>query len=257
MKITHISSRDNALLARLRKLARRPTGYRQDGQALLEGKNLCEAWAGHGAGPAQHALVSEPAWRSGELAQLANTALAIAVVAEAAMADLGMLATPVPIAFVIDLPATPEIAAAMPTVVLDRVQDPGNVGSILRSASAFGFSQIIAIRGTAALWSGKVLRAGMGAHFGLRLVEGAEAVDLERLAIPLLTTSSHASAALPDLALEWPCAWVFGNEGEGVATALLDRCQAQARIPQPGGGESLNVAAAAAVCLYESMRRLS
>jgi TrmH family RNA methyltransferase len=260
-KITRITSRDNALLVRLRKLAKRPAGYRKDGEVLLEGEHLCEAWAGRGPAPAQQALVTEAAWEAGTFAALANAAGAIAIVSEAAMAEIGTLDTPAPIAFLVDLPERPTIGAGMASVVLDRIQDAGNVGSILRSAAAFGFGQVIALRGTAALWSPKVLRAGMGAHVGLRLIEGADlsaldALDaLDALAVPLLATSSHATHALQSFALPWPCAWIFGNEGQGVDPALLERCSAQLRIPQPGGEESLNVAAAAAVCLYESMRR--
>jgi len=254
-KITYITSRDNALLARLRKLSRHPGGYRKDGQVLLEGEHLCEAWARRAAVPAQHALVTEAAWESGRFAALANSAQAIAIVAETAMADVGTLGTPAPLAFVVDLPEPPAIEPGMASVVLDRIQDAGNVGSILRSASAFGFAQVIAISGTASLWSPKVLRAGMGSHVGLRLIEGADAAALAALAVPWLATSSHASHALHELAMPWPCAWIFGNEGEGVAPSLLSGCHAQVRIPQPGGEESLNVAAAAAVCLYESMRR--
>jgi TrmH family RNA methyltransferase len=135
------------------------------------------------------------------------------------------------------------------------VQDPGNVGSILRTAAAFGVPQVLALKGTVALWSPKVLRAGMGAHFGLRLIEGLEADALQALRVPLVATSSHAGELLPAARLPQPCAWVMGHEGQGVAEALLVRCALQVRIPQPGGEESLNVAAAAAVCLYESARR--
>ena len=133
----------------------------------------------------------------------------------------------------------------------------GNVGSILRSASAFGVRQVLALKGTVALWSPKVLRAGMGAHFALALIEGLEADALDALRVPLLATSSHGGTPLPDAALPRPCAWVLGHEGQGVAPALLARSALQLCIPQPGGEESLNVAAAAAVCLYESARRRS
>ena len=95
----------------------------------------------------------------------------------------------------------------------------------------------------------------MGAHFGLRLAEGLDEEALGALAVPLVATSSHAGDELPRAALTWPCAWVLGHEGQGVADELLARCALQLRIPQPGGEESLNVAAAAAVCLYESARR--
>ena len=139
--------------------------------------------------------------------------------------------------------------------MLDRVQDPGNVGAILRSAAAFGFTQVLALEGSAALWSPKVLRAGMGAHFGLRLVEGADAGALDELELPAIATSSHAARALHEAALPWPCAWVLGHEGQGVSAELERRCSLTLRIAQPGGEESLNVAAAAAVCLYESARQ--
>jgi tRNA(Leu) C34 or U34 (ribose-2'-O)-methylase TrmL len=128
------------------------------------------------------------------------------------------------------------------------VQDPGNVGSVLRSAAAFGCTQVLALKGTAALWSPKVLRAGMGAHFGLRLLEGLDEADLAALAVPLLATDPHAGPALHELRLPRPCAWVLGHEGQGVSTSLLAACRLHVRIPQPGGEESLNVAAAAAVC---------
>ena len=140
-------------------------------------------------------------------------------------------------------------------MVLDRLQDAGNVGSILRSAAAFGITQVLALVGTAALWSPKVLRAGQGAHFGLQLCEGLSVHDLDALQLPLVAASVHAGDELPQAALPAPCAWVFGHEGQGVAADLLARCTHTVRIPQPGGQESLNVAAAAAVCLYESLRR--
>jgi RNA methyltransferase, TrmH family len=142
----------------------------------------------------------------------------------------------------------------MPSLVLDRVQDAGNVGSILRSAAALGFTQVLALEGSAALWSPKVLRAGMGAHFALELAEGLAADDLDRLGLPLLAGSSHAEVALDDAVLPFPCAWVFGHEGQGVALQVLTRCAHVVRIPQPGGEESLNVAAAAAICLYATRR---
>jgi TrmH family RNA methyltransferase len=118
-----------------------------------------------------------------------------------------------------------------------------------------GIAQVVALKGTAALWSPKVLRAAMGAHFGLRLVEAAMAADLDALALPLVATSSHATRLLHEARLPVPCAWVMGHEGRGVDQALLSRCTLTVRIPQPGGEESLNVASAAAICFYESTRQ--
>jgi TrmH family RNA methyltransferase len=114
---------------------------------------------------------------------------------------------------------------------------------------------VLALKGTAALWSPKVLRAGQGAHFGLRLVEGLAAADLAQLAVPMVATSSHTEQVLHRVALPSPCAWVMGHEGQGVSAELMARCALTVGIPQPGGEESLNVAAAAAICLYESERQ--
>jgi TrmH family RNA methyltransferase len=95
----------------------------------------------------------------------------------------------------------------------------------------------------------------MGAHFGLHLVEGLAPADLQDLAVPLIATSSHADKQLHQLRLPSPCAWVMGHEGQGVQDELLSRCTLTVGIPQPGGEESLNVGAAAAICLYESARQ--
>jgi TrmH family RNA methyltransferase len=157
---------------------------------------------------------------------------------------------------VFELPAATVFQPMAASVVLDRVQDAGNVGSILRSASAFGFTQIIALKGTAALWSPKVLRAGMGAHWGLQLIEGVELAQVSQLAVPIIVTSSHQGEYLHQAqrgkALPMPCAWVLGHEGQGVGNELEAMASLHVRIAQPGGEESLNVAAAAAICLHAS-----
>jgi TrmH family RNA methyltransferase len=158
---------------------------------------------------------------------------------------------------VFGLPAARAIAPDSPTVVLDRVQDAGNVGSILRSASAFGFRQVLAIKGTAALWSPKVVRAGMGAHFALALHEQLEEAHVAQLRVPLLATSSHQGEFVHTRAWPWPCAWIMGHEGQGVSASLMARAEGFARIAQPGGEESLNVAAAAAICLHASATQVA
>ncbi len=249
-----ITSRDNPLLLRLRRLAQDGGAYRRAGQVWIEGEHLCAALRARGGGALQ-ALISEAAWDDPALRDLAGWAERVSIVPPALFAGISGLESPAGLGFVMALPPAPAIDASAASVVLDRVQDAGNVGSILRSAAAFGARQVLAIKGTAALWSPKVLRAGMGAHFGLRLVEGLEEAALDVLTLPLVATSPHADTALPQAALPRPCAWVLGHEGQGVSATLLARCALQLRIPQPGGEESLNVAAAAAVCLYESARR--
>ncbi len=249
-----ISSRDNPLLLRLRKLVRAPSAYRKLGAVWIEGEHLCAALRSCGRKAAQ-ALVSQSAWQQPALAELARWAAQVILVPDALFASISGLGSPAGIGFVVDAPAMPAVKAGVASVVLDRVQDAGNVGSILRSAAAMGFMQVLALEGSAALWSPKVLRAGMGAHFALDLVEGLAAADLDALGLPLLAGSSHAELTLDAVALPFPCAWVFGHEGQGIAPTLQARCTQTLRIAQPGGQESLNVAAAAAICMYASSRR--
>ncbi|MBY0468288.1 MAG: RNA methyltransferase [Burkholderiaceae bacterium] len=251
--VKSISSRDNPLLVRLRKLGRDPMAYRKQSELWIEGDHLCRAFLQRGGVPLQ-ALISDEAW-SGPWRDLALAAPAVSVLSADLMAGISSLESPAPIGFVIPWSGNAALQPDAPTVVLDRLQDAGNVGTVLRSASAFGFAQVVALKGTAGLWSPKVLRAGMGAHFGLSLVEGIEATALDALSVPLLATSSHAAQSIDQVALPWPCAWVLGHEGEGVSALLQARCIQALRIPQPGGEESLNVGAAAAVCLYESARQ--
>ena len=141
-------------------------------------------------------------------------------------------------------------------LAIETANDAGNVGAILRSASAFGFQQVIALKGTAALWSPKALRAGMGAHWGLQLIEGEALNLLEELTVPIMVTSSHRGSFLHTLLrsqqLPMPCCWALGHEGQGVSEELEALAQHHVRIAQPGGEESLNVASAAAICLHAS-----
>lgn len=253
--VTQIESRRNPLVAKLRKLSADGAAYRQLGVVLLEGEHLCTEWLERSNTPARQTIVSAAGWEQPQVRQLAEAAgVEIAIVATATMAAVSSLDSPPPIAFLVPTPEAAGPWPDAPTVVFDRLQDPGNVGSVLRSAATFGFAQAIALAGTAALWAPKVLRAAMGAHFRLRIVEGADLGVLTTLAVPLLATSPHATDRLDSFALPWPCAWVFGHEGQGVDQTLVARCTAMLAIPQPGGGESLNVAAAAAVCFYESAR---
>ncbi len=247
----HISSRDNALVKELKRLACDNAAYRRLGRVWLEGDHLCRAALTRGVQPAL-AVFSERLWPQAP-DEWRRAAPRNVVLADALFADISSLESPAAMGFVLDLPAAPELLPDVPSVVLDRVQDAGNVGSILRSAGAFGFRQVIAFKGAAALWSPKVLRAGMGAHFGLRLIESADDTLLDQLTVPLVVTSSHQGQDIHRSRVPMPCAWVMGHEGQGVSPALAARAALAVRIPQPGGEESLNVAAAAAICLYASI----
>lgn len=247
---TPITSRDNPLLKRLRVLAQDSTAYRKQRQVWLEGDHLCRALLARGQRPAT-AVFTETCWTRAPH-DLRDAADHIVTVPDALMAGISGLESPAGVGFVWDLPADGGLDTGAASVVLDRLQDAGNVGSILRSAAAFGFGQVLALKGTAALWSPKVVRAGMGAHFGLNLVEGLAVDDLAGLGVPLIVTSSHQGDWLHRETLPWPCAWVLGHEGQGVSQALEAKAARAVRIAQPGGEESLNVAAAAAICLHAS-----
>ena len=247
-----VHSRDNPLLKELRKLAQDNTAYRKAGRFWVEGDHLCRAALHRGLLPAV-AVYAESFWAvtRGAITEVPGKKV---VLADALFKDISALESPASVGFVLDLPQDTVLDPHAATVILDRVQDAGNVGSILRSAGAFGFRQVLALKGTAALWSPKVLRAGMGAHFGLRLIEGLSLDDVQALSVPLVVTSSHQGTLIHELQLPHPCAWVMGHEGQGVGPELMARARFFARIGQPGGEESLNVAAAAAICLHASSR---
>lgn len=252
--LLHVSSRDNPLIKDIRRLVAEPTAYRRLGRFWMEGDHLCRAAVQKGLMP-QIAIFSESFWGLGHV-EWASFATKNVVIPDALYTDMSGLGSASGLGFLFDFPAEQEIQTDRATVVLDRVQDAGNVGSVLRSAAAFGFSQVIALKGSAALYSPKVLRAGMGAHFSLKLIESVEPASLGRLNMPLVVTSSHDGEFLHDLAsvgrLPSPCAWVMGHEGQGIDPALIAKAGLCVRIAQPGGEESLNVAAAAAICLHAS-----
>ena len=245
-----ITSASNSLIKELRKLGLDSTAYRKQGRVWLEGDHLCRAALVRGCKPAI-GLFSESFWPLADV-NSAQAAIKNIVLPDALFAQISGLESPAGMGFVMDLPPAPSLNGSAASVILDRVQDAGNVGSILRSAAAFGFGQVIALKGTAALWSPKVLRAGMGAHFGLQLMEGVAAEELAALAVPMVVTSSHQGDVLGRVKLPMPCAWVLGHEGQGISEYLMAQAAVKVRIAQPGGEESLNVAAAAAICLHFS-----
>lgn len=251
MKIITITSRDNGFIKDLKRLAREASAYRRLGYVWLEGDHLCRAALTRGL-RADTAVFSDSYW-SETSKEWAQTASKVVILPDALFAEISALESPAKMGFILPWQgAATQLQPGVATLVLDRVQDAGNVGAMLRSASAFGFAQVLALKGTAALWSQKVLRAGMGAHFGLHLVESASAADIAQLNVPLLATSSHQGAFIHQADLPWPCAWAMGHEGQGVGPEVASQAQQWVRIAQPGGEESLNVAAAAAICLHAS-----
>ena len=249
-----ITSKDNPRLKTIRRLNQDSQAYRKLGLVWIEGDHLCRAALARFIQP-ELAIFSESIWQASQF-EWAQCAAEVWVVPDDLFASLSALESPANMGFLISLPHAPAVDPLAPTVILDRLQDAGNVGAILRCASAFGFQQVLAIKGTAGLWSPKVLRAGMGAHFGLNLMDMAGLEDIQKLKVPLLGTDVHEGLFLHQLVqqkkLPHLCAWVLGHEGQGVSSELMAFVDQKVRIAQPGGEESLNVATAAAICLHAS-----
>lgn len=255
-----ISSRDNPLYKELKHLATSSQARRKAGRTLLDGVHLCEAYLQH-VGLPQQCIVGESAVRHVEvkplIARLETQKTECIVLPDALFHALSQIEHGIDLLFVIDIPRIEALQALNESaVLLDRVQDPGNLGSILRSAAAAGIKQVFCSAGTALCWSPKVLRAGMGAHFLLKIVENADLAALIRSSeVPVLATSSHVQECLYDIDLTQPVAWLFGHEGQGVAEELLALATHRIMIPQAGAMESLNVAACAAICFFEQVRQ--
>ena len=249
-----ITSKDNPRLKTIRRLNQDSQAYRKLGLVWIEGDHLCRAALARSIQP-ELAIFSESIWQASQF-EWGQCASEVWVVPDDLFASLSALESPAKMGFLMALPHAPTIDPSASTVILDRLQDAGNVGAILRCASAFGFQQVLAIKGTAGLWSPKVLRAGMGAHFGLNLLDMASLEDIQKLKVPLLGTDVHEGPFLHQLVqqkkLPHHCAWVLGHEGQGVSSELMGLVDQKVRIAQPGGEESLNVATAAAICLHAS-----
>jgi TrmH family RNA methyltransferase len=148
------------------------------------------------------------------------------------------------------------LGQAASCVFLDAIQDAGNVGAILRSAAAFGVRHAVLGKGCADAWSPKVLRAGMGAHFSMALVQSADlAQAIAAFGGKVACTVPRDGISIEQADLSGRVGWIFGAEGQGVSKTLAARVTLKVSIPMPGGAESLNVAAAAAICFYEWARR--
>lgn len=260
MAIRTISSRENAQYKSLRQLASSAQARKKSGQTILDGIHLCDAWLQHRGAP-HTCVVSESAQAHIEVAAIVDACQAlgapVVLMSDALFAPLSQVENGIGLLFVIDTPVTSaSTTLKSAAVLLDGVQDPGNLGSILRTAAAAGISQVYCGTGTVLAWSPKVLRAGMGAHFALDIAENIDLHALIRASdVPILATSSHAPVSLYDMDLRIPCAWLFGNEGRGVSEALLTLCTQRLSIPQSSAIESLNVAASAAICLFEQVRQ--
>jgi RNA methyltransferase, TrmH family len=251
-----IASRDNPLFKALKKLASDASSRRAGGLVLLEGAHLAAAYL-HAGGVPRQIVVSEGALARAEIVALCERLgdVGVTVFDDALFAAVSQLPSAAGILLTIERPTpSPPVGLERSAVLLDRVQDPGNVGSILRTAAAAGLSDVFLSPGCAQAWSQKVLRAAMGAHFALDVHEDCDLAVLAFDRVTCIATSPHATDTIHSVDLSGNVAWLFGHEGQGIDGALLARATT-VRIPQSGAIESLNVAAAAAICLFEQVRQ--
>jgi TrmH family RNA methyltransferase len=277
--VKFITSRDNAFFKRLIKLAGATKERKARGLTLLDGVHLISAYH-HALGPPESLIVSQSGDADPEIKQLlaeqgARTDVEVVMLPDSLFREISPVKTPTGIMALvpISLPALPlpasvstSVPATIPLqtdeagepfwVLLEAIQDPGNLGSILRSAAAAGASDVYLSECCADAWSPKTLRAAMGAHFLLRIHEQSELAGVARaFGGRVIATTLKAETSLYRTSLRGPVAFVFGNEGMGLSDALLQASAEQISIPMPGGTESLNAAAAAAICFFEKVRQ--
>jgi len=251
-----ITSRDNTLYKELKHLATSSQARRKSASTLLDGVHLCQAYLENFGQPVW-CVVNEASQQHPEVAQLFRQSAQRLVLSDSLYQSLSQVEHGVGIFFVIQIPAPvlPDQVSGT-TVMLENLQDPGNLGSLLRSAAAAGIKKVFCSSETVSAWSPKVMRAGMGAHFLLEIHENA---DLPALllhsSLPVLATSSHASKTIYDCELSKGAVWLFGHEGQGISDQLMQCATVQVKIPHLGNIESLNVAACAAICFFEQVRQ--
>ncbi|HEU0230432.1 MAG TPA: RNA methyltransferase [Burkholderiaceae bacterium] len=250
-----ISSRENPAYKRVLRISE----GKERGWAVIEGIHLCRAWLDHVDQPDVALFDEDGLGPDGEQAELASRldAHRCLMCESRSWRAVSGVEHGQGVLFVVRVPR-PDVPPIIDRncIWLDRVQDPGNLGTLLRTAAAAGIRQAYLSEGCAHAWSQKVLRSAQGAHFVMAVYERQELQALRaRLRIPLVVTSLRDARSIDDVVLPADCAWLFGNEGRGVADDLLDVADERVFIPQAATVESLNVGAAAAICLFEQRRR--
>lgn len=250
----HITSRDNAIFREALGLAEASRQRRERGQTLVDGAHLVEEAMRAGVVPVRllfsEAVAGADAWRD-RLPDIPAMSLSAAL-----FARLSPVATPTGILAVIDIPRPSGGTTAGGAMLLDDIQDPGNLGALLRTAAAAGIAEVYLSKGCTDAWSPKALRGSQGGHFRLSIHEGCDLVGIARARSgPVFAAALRCERELFALDLTGPVAFAFGNEGAGLSRELLAVAQPFS-IPMADRVESLNVAAAAAVCLFERLRQL-
>jgi RNA methyltransferase, TrmH family len=254
-----ITSAANPRYRALLKLRQSSRERRKAGRSLLDGTHLVAAYLQYAGKPAEVIVNSDGAQDAEVAALLARCGVEPIVLSGDLFSELSTVATPTGIMAVVATPRPSAVPDAPgPCVVLEDIQDPGNLGSILRSTAAAGLEEVYLSVPSVQAWSPRVLRAGMGAHFALRIYEGVDLCALlSRYTGTVLAAATDGAVPVYAADLRARVAFVFGNEGAGLSAALRQLAHRTIAIPMPGAGESLNVAAAAAVCLFERVRQLA
>jgi RNA methyltransferase, TrmH family len=255
--IRSLTSRDNPAVKALRALAADAREIRRQGRTLLDGPHLVDVYVRR-CGMPESVVVSASGIANTEVCELLAgiSDAEVLQIPDGLFREVSGGGTPVGVLAVIAIPDAPVGPIEGSCVMLDAVQDAGNVGTILRTAAAAGIQDVVLGRGCAGAWTPRVLRAAQGAHFSLRLRDQA---DLQETLADFRGTSVAAVAtggrSLFDLDVAGNVAWIFGNEGNGVDAAIAALATLRATIPLSHETESLNVAAAAAICLFEGVRQ--
>ena len=254
-----ITSAGNPRFKALRELVVSSRERKKSGLTVLDGVHLVSAYRS-GIGAPEQLVISDTGSKNNQIKQLVGDFPAIEAVllSDALFKQISQLVTPTGIVAVVRTPRPDPVPADMDAcVMLEDLQDPGNLGSILRSAAAAGVRHVLLSRNAVHAWSPRVLRAGMGAHFMLQIHEQADLNAAARaFKGTVIATAGSAPRSLYDADLRGRVALLFGNEGGGLSPALKATAGMEVSIPMPGNTESLNVAAAAAVCLFERVRQL-
>lgn len=253
-----IVSADNPRFKALLKLVESSRERKKAGLSVLDGVHLIAAYRQH-VGPPVEMIVSDSGVKNAEVLQLIND---IAPLVPLQLSDqlfhhLSTVATPTGVLATVETPRPPTIPAEIDVcVMLEDVQDPGNLGSLLRSAAAAGVGHVFLSKSSVHAWSPRVLRAGMGAHFMLRIYEQCDLAALMRVFKGRVIATSHrVKPTVFETDVTGHVALLFGNEGAGLSRELTEAAHEVVSIPMPGKAESLNIAAAAAVCLFERVRQ--
>ena len=254
-----ITSAGNPDFKRLHELVASSRERRKSGLTVLDGMHLVAAYR-NGVGMPEQLFVSESGSENNEIKRFIDELPppGAVLLSDALFKQISQVVTPTGIAAVVRTPRPCPVPADMDAcVMLEDIQDPGNLGSILRSAAASGVRHVLLSRNAVHAWSPRVLRAGMGAHFMLQIHEQADLGAAARaFKGAVIATAGKAPRSLYDVDLRGRVALLFGNEGGGLSPALKAAAGTEVSIPMPGKTESLNVAAAAAVCLFERVRQL-